>query len=118
MLALALSVGGAKAEAPLSAIDWLSNSVTTPAAQPVRPVEDPVTGNGAREVITVTPLDDVSSDAVGLLPVSVTGLPRDLWGTSSSETLASLLGRLDTDLLPALQSLLYTLLLAELDPPV
>ncbi len=116
-LVMALSAVSAQAETPLSAIDWLSNSVTTPAAQPVRPAEDPALGSGAREVITVTPLDEVSSDAVGLLPVSVTGLPRDLWGTSSSATLAALLGQLDTDLLPALQSLLYTLLLAELDPP-
>lgn len=117
--ALGLGPGAAQAQAPLSAIDWLSESVATPVAAPaVQPVEEEPVGDGARlDEITVSPIDAVSADAVGLLPASVTGLPRDLWGRAPSAELAGLFGALETGLLPAMQELLFTLLLAELDPP-
>ncbi len=111
----------AGAEAPLSAIDWLSQSVATPIALPLPQVgltEPPVTKGALPEDISVQRIDGPSDDAVGLLPGSVTGLPRDLWGPSPSELLVGLI-RADTgDSLPALRGLLYTLLLAELAPPV
>ncbi len=108
----------AEAQAPLSAIDWLSESVTTPAAGPFpAPGEHPVSGGTTPEVIEVTPLDQATADAVGLLPVNVTGLPRDLWGPTPSGELARLIQNLTTGLLPAVQELLFTVLLAELDPP-
>jgi len=47
----------------------------------------------------------------------VTGLPRDLWGQSRSADIAARLADDSAQLLPAMQDLLYTLLLAELDPP-
>ncbi len=112
-----LTGSGALAQAPMSAIDWLSDSLTETESVAALPPEPEVTGGAATEVITVTPLGELSSDAVGLLPISVTGLPRDLWGETSSAELADALARLDTDLVPALQELLFTLLLAELDPP-
>lgn len=123
-MALFLACGEvAQAQAPMSAIDWLSDSIAedsainlaAPAAE--QPAEQPATGGGAQAVITVTPLDDPSSDAVGLLPVSVTGLPGSLWGASSSADLARQFAQLDADMIPALQGLLFTLLLAELEPP-
>ncbi|WP_172295196.1 hypothetical protein [Pseudoruegeria sp. HB172150] len=100
----------------MSAIDWLSDSVSS---DPLAfPWNEPTTSDGAgTESISVTPLDEVSPDAVGLLPTSVTGLPRTLWGTSSSEDLARELEQIQTGLMPAMQDLLLTLLLAELDPP-
>jgi hypothetical protein len=107
----------ALAQAPLSAIDWLSDSVDLQAV-PTPQTNEAATGNGVGiEMITVTSLDAVSADAVGLLPVSVTGLPKDLWGGTSSAEAARSFAALNGDMLPALQELLFTLLLAELDPP-
>ena len=108
----------AAAQTPLSAIDWLSNSIETPIVLPAPTPRETPSSRGIRDdTITVTPLDAISPDAVGLLPISVTGLPRDLWGQSASAELAQAFGALDTGLLPAAQELLFTLLLAELDPP-
>lgn len=109
-----------QAQDPLSAINWLSDSVDAPA--PVvkiapRPDEPHVAQNAGVETITVTPINSPTSHAVGLLPVSVTGLPRDLWGASSSTELARLITKQPVDTLPALQELLRMLLLAEVDAP-
>ncbi|MDJ0629085.1 MAG: hypothetical protein QNJ44_12575 [Rhodobacter sp.] len=105
-------------EAPLSAIDWLSDGVAAQAAAPAlgAPVE-PAAGGVKLEEITVTPLGETSADAVGLLPSAITGLPRDLWGSTSSAELAKLIRAAQTGLLPAPAQLLFTVLLAELDPP-
>lgn len=115
------SSGGLWAEEPLSAIDWLSRSVAEPSMPLALPVPQPrqhPVGRGIRiEPITVMPLGAPTRDALGLLPASSTGLPRDLWGTTSTTELARLLRAERVDTLPAIQSLLYVLLLAELDPP-
>ncbi|OYX43230.1 MAG: hypothetical protein B7Z02_09480 [Rhodobacterales bacterium 32-67-9] len=106
---------------PLSAIDWLSRSVATPAAMPLPPsvsIEPPVASDITRDPITVMPLDAPSLDAIGLLPVARTGLPRDLWGTTASSELARLIRAERVDALPAMQAFLYMLLLAELAPPL
>lgn len=110
----------------MSAIDWLSSSVVTPAAAPgytpgalLNPIpgEAPVSSGAALESISVTPLDRPNPSAPGLLPVSRTGLPRGLWGATPEADLARLLRKERLDTLPAIQSLLVTLLLAEIDPP-
>ncbi|MCB2118361.1 MAG: hypothetical protein KDE17_03875 [Rhodobacteraceae bacterium] len=109
----------ALAEEPMSAIDWLSRTVQTPGRPGVvaLPDEKPVAKGAAPAEIVTTTIDGPNPDAIGLLPVSTTGLPRDLWGSSTSEDLARLLREERIDTLPAIQSLLYALLLAELDPP-
>ncbi|MEL7114193.1 MAG: hypothetical protein AAGP08_01150 [Pseudomonadota bacterium] len=121
-LALILALGlaaPAAAEEPLSAIDWLSDVTTTPIAEPPPPpLEEQVSRGVVSETITVTPLDAPSPDATGLLPSTVSGLPRDLWGPSTGAQLRALLARIDgDDLLPQTRELLFTLLLAELDAP-
>ena len=114
----AASAAAAQDDGPLSAIDWLSKSVTGPvAAVPGVEMEPPVTEGAAPRPITVRPIDGPSLDGLGLLPVSKTGLPRDLWGTTSSVDLARLIRAERVDTLPAIQSLLYTLMLAEVAPP-
>lgn len=124
LLSAFLATGGAlraetPAAEPLSAIDWLSRSVATPAAmQPVRPAEPPVAASVTRPPITITPIDGPSLDALGLSPAARSGLPRDLWGTTAPADLARMIRSERVDTLPAIQSLLYTLLLAELNPPV
>ncbi|MCP5037724.1 MAG: hypothetical protein GY945_09015 [Rhodobacteraceae bacterium] len=107
--------------APLSAIDWLSNSVATPAPTAIGPATVPfnqsdVTQDASVENVTVSPLGRPMPDAVGILPASVTGLPNDLWGDARPEDLVHHIRAERADMLPALQELLYTLLLAELNP--
>lgn len=108
--------GAASAEEPLSAIDWLSQSVATPAALPR--VEPPVAEAVGRGKITVAPLSEVNPDALGLIPAARAGLPKDLWGASRSSDLARLLRAERPDTLPAVRSLLMSILIAELKPPV
>lgn len=120
VLALAAVAGMARAQEPLSAIDWLSDSVTGPAPQ-VTPM--PGTSDGSDtveppEVISVTPLDQPKLDAVGVIPPAVAGLPANLWGPSQPAELARLILAEDTLDLPTLHRLFYRLLLTELDPPV
>lgn len=99
----------------MSAIDWLSQSVNESpvAAQPKTNVaESVVSGN-----IAVTTLGGIRKDSVGLLPPAVSGLPRDFWAGSSTETITRLIGALKTDSLPELLTLGERILLAELDAP-
>ena len=104
----------AQAEDPISAIDWLSDVIRVPV--PALPDEPPAS-SAETETISVTPLEDVSVDAVGLLPLQVTGLPRDFWSDTQSAELARLLAAQRTSLPRPSQRLLKQLLLAELDPP-
>lgn len=116
--ALALILGGAGsgawAQAPLSAIDWLSDSVTAPVGRGQPPALSP---GPTTEPISVTPLGGTSPDAVGLLPAQVTGLPANLWGPGDGAAIARAIRAERVDTLPAVQSLMLTLLLAELEPP-
>lgn len=67
--------------------------------------------------VQVTPLGKTTPDAVGLLPGAMTGLPLTLWRPSQTAVLVDMIEDHDSQGLPALRSLLYTLLLAEADPP-
>ncbi len=100
----------------MSAIDWLSNSVTLP--QPTGNGEPATSAGVSPASVNVTSLDAAAgADAIGILSPALTGLPASLWGASRPEDLARRIRAEHTEMLPALQSLLYTLLLAELDPP-
>jgi hypothetical protein len=117
ILALAaLLPAAAGAEGPMSAIDWLSESVATPAAAP--PDEEPaVSGPVTIPQVAVTVLGQPTPDAAGVLPPSVTGLPRALWGLGQTDEIIALLAVDRGDALPALKALLLTVLLAEADAP-
>lgn len=121
----------ATAEKPLSAIDWLSKSIGSD--QPmVAPVETngsqanlpPVKGEASvssdtlPDPVATSVLGGPSLDAAGLLPPNVTGLPRDLWGIGRSVDIAGLIATVGQGDVPALQSQLMSLLLAEAAPPV
>ncbi|MEO8242317.1 MAG: hypothetical protein ABI832_08380 [bacterium] len=108
------------AEAPLSAIDWLSKSLVTPAAQSLPRINEPAIttpGGAVPDSVTTTVLGQSSLDAVGVLPSQVTGMPRNLWGLGRSADIETLLAAEAPQDLPALQGLLLTLLLAESEPP-
>ena len=109
----------AAAEGPLSAIDWLSQSVALPVALPVEPrpaKPADIAKDALPESVSVQTIDGPSQDAVGLLPVSVTGLPRDLWGPSLTDEVVALLGADLNHTLPSLRQVYYRLLLAEVKP--
>lgn len=104
------------AQEPMSAIDWLSESLATPALPGAELY--PVTPPSADEAqITVTTLDAPRPEAVGLFPAARAGLPANFWGTSSAAELAPLIRRLPDDTLPALRDLTLRILLAEFTPP-
>ena len=117
--ALAALPAIAAAQEPLSAIDWLSQSVTTPPPAPVTPDPDaPVVSTGVvQEAVAVTVIGAPSADALGLLTPAVTGLPAALWGPGRSAEIVAMIGAERVDSLPALRGLLLTLLLAEAAPP-
>ena len=103
---------------PLSAIDWLSQSLVTPAAMPATPTEPPVSPKGVTpDSVTVQTLGADTTDSLGVLPATVTGLPQALWGLTKVSDIQALLSQDEGQDLPALQGLLLTLLLAEADPP-
>ena len=105
------------AQSPLSAIDWLSDSIRQP--ESLAPLPQPSDGptNALPEVVSVQPIEGPRPDAVGLLPLSVTGLPADLWRGSTTSSVAARFRSEKANLIPATQDLYYLLLLAELDPP-
>lgn len=126
VLSLAVPAGAQQRKAedgsPLSAIEWLSDSVTYPLPPPrtqaaPRPPEPDVATSASPGDVSVIALGRVTPDAAGLLPTSVTGLPRHLWGATGAASLAGLIRGERADMVPALQDLLMQLLLAEVDAP-
>jgi hypothetical protein len=110
---------------PLSAIDWLSQSISAPAGQGTGGIavaidEPPVTDQGGAlpEPVATTSLDGPAPDGVGLIPAAVSGLPHNLWGAGLTREIAAALVAHPDDDLPALRQLFLTILLAEADPPV
>nr|WP_254054893.1 hypothetical protein [Pseudophaeobacter sp. EL27] len=96
-------------------IDWLGqpdNSAPLPSTVLLEP---PVTGSAARPQITVTPLQALLPP-IGLVSPSATGLPIDLWRGSTPEDIAGLIRQVSVQGNPAMQSLLFTLLLSESRP--
>ncbi|MFK7751223.1 MAG: hypothetical protein AB8B51_01615 [Sedimentitalea sp.] len=101
------------AQQPLSAIDWLGQNAPAVSAQPIVQ-EPPVTQTARNSSIETSPLG-VLAVPVGLVPASVTGLPSTLWQGSEPARIARLLQEVPVYDTPALQTLLYTLLLTEAD---
>ena len=103
---------------PLSVIDWLG-SQPVPAAPPFqkKPDEPAVARSALPPSVDVAPLSNGSPRQIGLVPAHVTGLPASLWRGSDVQKIAKLLERLPELSLPAAQSLLYTVLLADVDAP-
>lgn len=107
---------GAFAADPLSAISWLRQPPASTSLPGTVLLEPPVTGSALQPQIVVTPLETLLVP-VGLVPPSATGLPIDLWRGSESSTLSRLIGQVAVQDNPAMQSLLFTLLLSETRPP-
>lgn len=118
VLAPLLGMGApAGAQDPLSAIDWLRETMVQPTAGvlPVSPPGEPAEPEA--EGITSRPLDAPRAEAVGLYPAGRVGLSAAIWGPSNADEIAALIRILPTDTLPALRDLTYRLLLAEFEAP-
>jgi hypothetical protein len=100
---------------PLSAIDWLSQSLESTAVAPL--VEPPIAETAVAPGITVTPLDRPDGGVLGVLPPEVTKLPPDLWAGSDEAALAARIGAEHAETAPAPQDLLVTAMLAQAQPP-
>jgi hypothetical protein len=112
-------------DAPLSAIDWLSDSVATPAALPLPGAETPATpsagdisDNALPAAVSTLPLDAEPVKPIGLVSAEEAGLPADLWGASPAADISRRLMAEPLEMLPEMSALLEAVLLARLDPPV
>lgn len=125
LVATLLPASAARADDPLSAIDWLSQSVVVPVTAPkaTDPAtigatsKGPLAANALPQTVTSSSLDGPNPDAVGLLPPAKTGLPKMLWGPGKTDDILTLIQHQHPEPIPALQSLLLTVLLAEADAP-
>lgn len=124
LLCFAASVAATQAatqdtvSAPLNVIDWLDARSQPPPPKPaVAPEEPDVTTSATVPQVTVQPLGQTATKRVGLAPANVTGLPDTLWSSDSGQILARKFTTMPELRLPSLQSLYFTLLLAEARPP-
>ena len=106
----------ANATDPLSAISWLQQPDSGNTLPDTILDEPPVSGSALQPQIVVTPLETLLVP-VGLVSPSATGLPVDLWRESSASTLSRLISQVVVRDSPAMQSLLFTLLLSESRAP-
>ncbi len=111
---LALFAAPVAAQTPLSAIDWLSDTVVEPSIP-----DGPATaGSVQTETIEVAPLETLAIDGVGLLPTSLSGIPKSFWGKTPSNDLVTLIESQSISLPRPARALLHKIVLAELDPPI
>ncbi len=124
--------------APLSAIDWLSETVEQPETIASAPLttetgtqdtratrgtrvpptdEQPVANSATTPAVTVQTLGGPAPRMVGLIPPQTSGLSADIWTGSDVDTLSALLMAEQVDTLPALQDMVMTLAMAQANPP-
>lgn len=129
----AMGTSPALAEGPMSAIDWLSQSIERnvglapdgmisstgmhPGFGPNALAGPAPSGGVVTGTISVSSIDAPSPDAVGLIPATRAGLPVDFWSDGPAENWAARIATLDPETLPALQALMKSLLVVEFDPP-
>lgn len=103
---------------PLSAIEWLSDSIDIPQAttEPDQGKPDATLPS----VITVAPLDAPVPDRAGLISARPLGLDPGLWGRSASADIARTIALLPDSRMapPSLRAFLHDLLVLRLDPPI
>ena len=103
------------AQSPLSAIDWLSkaNSKFQRSILEIKNVDVEKTND-----IQVSTLNSNEYQAIGLLPIYVTGIPTTIWRNSSFDDLEYSFKTMPTFSYSPIQELVYSLLLAEARPPL
>lgn len=104
--------------APLSAIDWLSNSISLPEhsekSETVAPAAAPPSD------ITVMSLDAPVPDRAGLVSARSLGIDPGIWGRSAATDLARAIKALPDARAapPGIRAFLHDLLVVRLDPPI
>ncbi|WP_170769531.1 hypothetical protein [Ruegeria lacuscaerulensis] len=107
--------GAAQAQQePLSAIEWLTQPPENLPGTVL--LEPPVSQTGLQPGVEVTALEALLPP-LGLVSSSVTGLPVDMWKNSDPGRLAELIADVPVRYNPAMQRLLFTLLLSEARAP-
>ena len=103
------------AQTPLSAIDWLSkeNSKFQKSLIDEKNTETENTND-----IKVSTLASNEYQAIGLLPIYVTGIPTTIWRNSSFDDLVYSFKTMPIFKYSPIQELVYSLLLAEARPPL
>jgi len=113
---LAAQAAQSGAGEPLSAIDWLSDSVSLPspvaAPAPIAPPAAPV------PIVTVSPIGAAVADDAGLFPARDIGLPKTIWGGSSAKNLSRALLAVPDISTPTLRAYFALLVQAEINPPI
>ena len=106
---------GLAAQSPLSAIDWLSRENS--AIKRSRVVEKNIFIESNND-IQVSTLKSNEYQAIGLLPIYVTGIPTTIWRNSRFDDLEYSFKTMPTFSYSPIQELVYSLLLAEARPPL
>ena len=101
-------------QSPLSAIDWLS--IENSKFQRNTLEEKNIDVEKAND-IQVSTLNSNDYQAIGLLPIYVTGIPTTIWRNSSFDDLKYTFKTMPTFSYSPMQELMYSLLLAEARPP-
>jgi len=107
----------ANAQAPLSAIDWLSESLKNPPESfefriDTAPLIPPITP----EIEVTNGVGHTSPDAIGILGPSVTGFSINLWGNMSTKEVVSMLQHFPNNGTPEGNRLFRRILLAQANP--
>ncbi len=106
------------AQAPISAIGWLSESIKNPPPFRISPESPPLPPQFSAGITEKKGLMDITPDAIGLLSPAVTGFPSDMWGDMTvAQVVATVQSYRDTGL-PAVRDMFHHLLLAQANPPV
>ena len=109
-------VTSALSQAPLSAIDWLSDSIKDPPEFQIPTDTAPLVAPLIQEISVKKGLTPVSPDAIGLLSPALTGFSAGLWGDMLAGDIADLLTNFPNEGTPEARSLFRRILLAQANP--
>ena len=117
VLGLSAPSAGANDRIPLSAIDWLSDSINLP--ETTLAPEEEVAATRPPDV-SVAILGAEVPDTVGLVSAKALGLDPGLWGRTVAGDLAASIAALPSahSASPSLRRFLHDLMSARLDPPI
>ena len=102
----------AQTDAPISAIDWLSQPGLAPLTEEPLVVGDPTRGAELTE-IDVVELDAPVEKTYGLIPSKISGIPENFWTDLDPRMLRQILNAAPLSGLPAADDLMLRALLAE-----
>ncbi|MEX0969497.1 MAG: hypothetical protein WD046_03505 [Paracoccaceae bacterium] len=115
-LIFALCAAPLAAQAPSSAIDWLSNAIENPPRYYIPPPTQ--SRLPADDSVRITPLENLDRESVGLIAPALAGFSPDMWGdAAAADAIARILG-FRPSALPEANALFRRLVLAQANPPL